>query len=112
MFGGKITGLFKASSKVWNGPEIMGKKINIEDVENDEFVPKEWLRKKISIEDAEDDIFIPEKVWSIMKQLIRPGDELWEFSTPPWMWECSRGRAGFALVRNGEIVHSIVTEMN
>jgi hypothetical protein len=61
---------------VWNGQEIMGKKINIEDVENDEFVPKEWLRKKISNEDVEDDIFIPEKVWSIMKQKIRPGDEI------------------------------------
>ena len=92
--------------------KLWEKKISIEDVENDEFVPKEWLRKKISIEDAEDDIFIPEKVCSIMKQEIRLSDELWEFSTPPWMWECSRGRAGFALVRNGEIVHSIVTEMN
>jgi hypothetical protein len=89
-----------------------GEKINIEDVENDEFVPKEWLRKKISNEDAEDDILIPEKVWSIMKQKIRLGDEIWGFSTPPWMWECLNGRAGLALVRKGEIVQSIVTEMN
>jgi hypothetical protein len=85
---------------------------SIEDVKNDEYVPKEWLRKKISIKDVEDDILIPEKVWLILKQEIRQGDELWAFTSPPKMWERLWGRAGIALVREGEIVHSIVTVMN
>ena len=85
---------------------------SIEDVENDESVPREWLRKKISIEDVEADILIPERVCLLMKQEIREGDELWEFSSPPKMWERLWGRAGIALVRDGEIVHSILTVMN
>ena len=87
------------------------KKIGINGAENDDFVPnKECLTKKVSIEEVEGvDWDILEKRWLKMKQQIRKSDELWWFTTPPKTWESLCGRAGIALVREGEIVHSIVT---
>jgi hypothetical protein len=39
--------------------------------------------------------------WAEMISLMNPGDELWEFCTAPETWEQLRGRAGYAVVRNG-----------
>ena len=43
---------------------------------------------------------------------LQEGDELWEFRSPRESWANMAGRAGIALVRNGEVVASIVTRMN
>lgn len=42
---------------------------------------------------------------------LREGDELWWYETPQETWDALCGRAGFALVRDGEIVsltHTII----
>jgi len=38
--------------------------------------------------------------------VIQEGDVVWRFSSPPDSWKYLAGRAGFALVRDGKIVHS------
>jgi len=43
---------------------------------------------------------------------MEEGDELWEFRSPVESWEHLAGRAGIALVRQGEIINFIVTMMN
>jgi hypothetical protein len=37
------------------------------------------------------------------------GDELWSFESPPETWHNLAGRAGYALVRSGRVVDSIVS---
>ena len=48
------------------------------------------------------------------KAQFQEGDELWYFCTPPESWSKKRmaGRAGYMIIRRGEIVASIVTLMN
>jgi hypothetical protein len=43
---------------------------------------------------------------------MEPGDELWAFSSPPETWQHLCGRAGIALVRNGEVIEAMTTMMN
>lgn len=50
--------------------------------------------------------------WREMVASMQEGDELWEFSNSNDAWQHLAGRAGIALVRNGEIVDCIVTVMN
>jgi hypothetical protein len=35
---------------------------------------------------------------------MQSGDELWTWSTPKWTWDDMMGRAGLAVVRNGEVI--------
>ena len=39
---------------------------------------------------------------------LRPGDEIWTSATPPESWKAGAGRAGFAIVRDGEIVGGVL----
>jgi hypothetical protein len=50
--------------------------------------------------------------WRKLVASMQRGDELWEFSSAPHTWQHLAGRAGIALVRNDEIVDSIITAMN
>ena len=40
------------------------------------------------------------------------GDELWRWSTPDETWEYMFGQAGYAVLRNGEVIWEATTEMN
>jgi hypothetical protein len=93
-------------------------------------IPKSWLDKKISIAEAEathpgvnDERVqsMPESAkpfgflngqWEALKAEIQPGDELWSFASPPKSWEDLAGRAGVALVRDGNPIKVVVTVMN
>jgi hypothetical protein len=50
--------------------------------------------------------------WEALKALMQPGDELWTFESSSESWGDLAGRAGVALVRNGEIIERLVTMMN
>jgi len=50
--------------------------------------------------------------WEALKARMQPGDELWTFASSPQSWRDLAGRAGIALVRNGQIVERLVTMMN
>jgi hypothetical protein len=85
-----------------------------------------WLKKRTTIEEVEaasmvrdpelgpDPVpfgFINDK-WQALLAQMQPGDELWEFSSSQESWQALAGRAGFAVVRNGKVIASMVTMMN
>jgi len=41
-----------------------------------------------------------------------PDDEIWYFESDPLSWKYLAGRAGYAIVRNGEPICYTVTKMN
>jgi hypothetical protein len=93
-------------------------------------IPKAWLDKKVSIEEAEalhpgvhDERVrsMPEIAkpfgflhgpWEELKAQLQPGDELWTFSSPAESWQNLAGRAGVAVVRDGNPIKVITTGMN
>jgi hypothetical protein len=50
--------------------------------------------------------------WEALKARMQPGDELWTFASSPQSWRDLAGRAGIALVCNGQIIERLVTMMN
>ena len=86
----------------------------------------EWLTKKITINQAEtdyleqDDRISPKPVpfgfynhhWNLLKAELRDGDELWLFSSPKETWQNLCGRGGICIVRDGEVVKTMVTVLN
>jgi hypothetical protein len=86
----------------------------------------EWLTKQLTMQEIESRHSVqnerlgPKPVlfgfqndqWLELVAQMQPGDELWEFRSPTETWQTLSGRAGIALVRNGEVVDSIVTMMN
>jgi hypothetical protein len=77
---------------------------------------KEWLTTKTTVAELEAKHMHKGKPfgyqnakWEALKAKIVNGDELWEFSSPPESWRSLAGRAGVALVRDGEVIDSIVT---
>jgi len=86
----------------------------------------DWLKQKLTVAQAESKHMVsdprlgPTPVpfgfchakWQNLLSKMQDGDELWEFSSSDHSWQHLAGRAGLALVRNGQIIHSIVTAMN
>ncbi len=68
-------------------------------------IPKAWLTRGLSEEESDD-------WWWEFQERMQEGDELWEFESPKHFWDHLAGRAGIALVRNGEVVASRVTKLN
>lgn len=50
--------------------------------------------------------------WLRLKSQMLTGDILQEFKSPPDTWERLAGRQGFALVRDGKVIDTIVTMLN
>jgi len=93
-------------------------------------IPADWLGKKITIAEAEADnpgisddrlLRYPEaarpfgfanRQWETLKAQIKPGDELWSFSSSTESWQQFAGRMGVALLRDGKAIEVIVTEIN
>jgi hypothetical protein len=50
--------------------------------------------------------------WEAMKAKLQPGDELYRFSSSRESWAHLAGRAGIALVRQGNIIATVITMMN
>lgn len=87
---------------------------------------KKWLTHKTTVKKSEIKHLIKDESlgaptvpfgfqspeWVKIKGQMKEGDELWEFCSPPKSWENLAGRAGICLVRDGEIIDSIVTIMN
>ena len=87
---------------------------------------KEWLEKEITISEAEAENMVSDprlgpspvpfgfdnKEWRALLAKMQAADELWTFSSSDESWEHLCGRAGISLVRNGEIIDSVVTLVN
>jgi len=50
--------------------------------------------------------------WKNLKVEMKPGDELWLFSSPDESWRMLSGRYGVCIVREGEIVRSELAIMS
>lgn len=86
----------------------------------------EWLTKQITIDQAEtdyleqDDRISPKPVpfgfyyhqWNRLKDELKDDDELWLFSSSKETWQNLCGRGGICIVRDREVVKSMVTVMN
>jgi len=95
-------------------------------------VPIEWLEKELekeavlaeldqSIQSYEEALNrfwnknIPEKAggqlawWKAFRSNIQEEDVLWWFSSPKKTWDQAMGWAGFAIIREGQLVDAIVT---
>lgn len=100
-------------------------------------IPKNWLQSRIDIKTAEientpsnEDINLKEKSdpgydpildlpfgyanneWKRMLSATLPSDQLWNFSSSREDWQMLCGRAGIAIVRDGNIIDYILTEIN
>jgi hypothetical protein len=78
---------------------------------------KAWLTRQSSLDEivaqeqsAESDEFKAQA--RALIEAFQPGDEVWRFRSPADTWQMRMGRAGVALVRNHEIVQSLLTMMN
>lgn len=96
-----------------------------------EGIPHDWLREKITVEEAErrhpglphderarrfPEIRKPfgflSAQWEELKAKMQPGDELWEFRSPPESWKHLAGAGGVAVLRDGKVIASLFTIMN
>ena len=82
-------------------------------------VPPKWLFDPVDIDEIESDWLnksgpygVPKEAWIKMKSQMVEGDEIRAFSAPEEYWKNLAGRAGYALVREGKVIASIVTMMN
>jgi hypothetical protein len=91
---------------------------------------RSWLTERVSVEEAEKASMptaqqlarnpkLPNKPfafhneeWKSLKSQIVHGDELWYFCSPPQTWRDLAGRAGLAVLRDGNVVHTMVVLMN
>jgi hypothetical protein len=75
-----------------------------------------WLRLARKWGVAEDGKSIPfgfgYRQWRAWVATMQEGDELWEFNSGDLSWQRLAGRAGIAIVRNGEIFDCRITSLN
>lgn len=50
--------------------------------------------------------------WIAFAKAMRPGDQIWSFSSSDYSWRMMMGRSGYALVRQGRVIERLVTTMN
>jgi len=76
---------------------------------------KPWLIRKVSLADVQTQFRALEEVSSFRSEFeefvsaATDGHETWEFSSPQSNWERLAGCSGFALVKDDEVTHAIVT---
>jgi hypothetical protein len=79
-------------------------------------VTPEWLVRRVEDAPTDFDATLPDRAalrarmaWQKLKRNARPGDELWAFQNPQSTWRKLGKRRGYALVREGVVVESVVT---
>lgn len=89
-------------------------------------LPSNWLQRQVTPAQAEvanlvtDEDLGPEPVafgfmhsaWLHLLTQMQPGDELWEFRSPPASWKQLCGREGLVLLRRGKVVANVLTGMS
>lgn len=87
---------------------------------------KDWLRRKETVSAAEANNLVFDKrlgghgvsfgfqndLWNHFKAQMLDGDELWYFNSGGYSWELFRGRAGYAIVRDGTVEYVMVAELS
>lgn len=70
-----------------------------------------WLAR-LTPESREESLRSIEKEWDEFRLQIQPGDEIWEYLSPPAKWKVLMGWHGIELVRSGETMANILIRMN
>lgn len=73
---------------------------------------EDWLIKQVRRSEVDAELGMLNQRWVDFRQEIQEGDEIWQFCSPDKFWEKKCGRAGYSIVRNGEIVRSLVSRRN
>lgn len=76
---------------------------------------EKWLTKKLGVKQignffnnrSIEGVIMDRKIASLIATM-QEGDELWSFCSDSESWENRAGRSGSAVVRNGEIIHTVV----
>lgn len=80
----------------------------------------DWLQERCSVEEVEawhtgesgKPFNHQYDRWQELKGMMASGDELWAFCSPAESWRMCAGRQGYAVVRGGQIIGTIITMMN
>ena len=82
-------------------------------------IPSQWLLDPVDMDEIELNWLdkpapygVSRDEWGSLKCLMKDGDVIHTFSSPPESWQHLAGRAGYAVVRQGQAVASVVTMMN
>ena len=82
--------------------------------ECEDWIPREWLLGETSVEQIEaaqlqgcSQLYVAE--WREFISKMQLGDQLRDFLSPPETWVRLAGRAGYAIVRQGEVVDAFIT---
>ena len=89
-------------------------------------ISREMLQKRVTVNQAWDILLDGESLDSVEEEIqasisawwrsftgtMKPGDEMWYWSTSPNSWKAKAGRAGLVIVRKGRFVRATVTLMN
>ena len=78
-------------------------------------VSHEWLTQRVEDAPTNFDPRIPHRTalearmaWQALKRRASAGDEMWAFANPPSTWRKLGRCSGYAVVRDGEVVESVV----
>jgi hypothetical protein len=78
-------------------------------------VDLEWLTQRVENAPTSQHRNLPEMpalrirmAWQKLKNEAREGDELWAFENPANTWKKLGHHTGYAIVRNGKVVKSVV----
>jgi hypothetical protein len=81
--------------------------------ESEDWIPREWLGSETSVEEVEADFQNFDEPWHTeWREFIskmQPGDQLRHFFSSNESWLRMAGRAGYAIVRQGEVVDAFIT---
>jgi hypothetical protein len=75
---------------------------------------RSWLREQTTVDEVDKRLRnggLADQ-WKAMKQLTGKKDELWSFCSNADSWANLAGRAGYALVHDGQVIATIVTHLN
>lgn len=80
--------------------------------------PRSWLRERVDgypIVPVAAGVELPlsserrfREAWRDLRSRAMPGDQIWTFATPEEIWRESAGRAGYAIVRAGQVVDGVL----
>lgn len=79
-------------------------------------VSSEWLTQRVEDAPTSFEAGMPDRsalltrmAWQKLKGHARAGDELWAFANPPSTWRKLGKRTGYAIVRGGNVVETVLT---
>ena len=74
----------------------------------------EWLTEEVEFQDVDAELRSGGVAaeWAQLAAQRREGDQVFSFASLPASWQAHAGRAGYALLRDGAILESVVTMMN